>query len=347
MLAVGAFAPLQHFMGKADYQRVLTEMHLDSGELFPLPITLPLQESHLQNGVEEVCLTGEGGKPLAILQIEEVYPYDPLREARLVFGTTDVKHPLVAEMTSWGELYVSGPMQVLDLPQHRKFGGLCMTPAQVRLRLDELGLKRVVAFQTRNPMHRIHEELTKRAAEQVSGGLLIHPVVGLTKPGDVATEQRVRVYRTLVQKYFNPKRTLLSLLPLAMRLAGPREALWHAIIRRNYGATHLIVGRDHAGPGKNGQGEPFYSPYEAQLILEQYCEETGIIPVAYKEWVYLPDEDRYEEAGKVPKGARIFSISGSQVRKDYLAKGKRLPAWFTRPEVADILQGNGTPNPLS
>jgi len=187
-------------------------------------------------------------------------------------------------------------------------------------------------------MHRIHEELTKRAAEEVGGSLLVHPVVGLTKPGDVDHYTRVRVYRTLVENYYDPQRTLLSLLPLAMRMAGPREALWHAIIRRNHGATHFIIGRDHAGPGKDSNGNPFYGPYEAQLMLTQYGNELGVQPVEFKELVYLADEARYEEQNKVEEGASIFSISGTQVREDYLAKGKMLPEWFTRKETAEILQ---------
>jgi sulfate adenylyltransferase len=187
-------------------------------------------------------------------------------------------------------------------------------------------------------MHRIHEELTKRAAEEVRGSLLIHPVVGLTKPGDVDHYTRVRVYRTLAENYYDQSRTLLSLLPLAMRMAGPREALWHAIIRRNHGATHFIIGRDHAGPGKDSKGIPFYGPYEAQLMLAQYAGEVGVEPIEFKELVYLADEERYEEQNKVPEGTRIFSISGTQVRDDFLAKGKMLPEWFTRPETAEILQ---------
>ncbi len=196
----------------------------------------------------------------------------------------------------------------------------------------------MVAFQTRNPMHRIHEELTKRAAEEVDGSLLIHPVVGMTKPGDVDHYTRVRVYRALVENYYDPNRTLLSLLPLAMRMAGPREALWHAIIRRNYGANHFIIGRDHAGPGNDSQGKPFYGPYEAQTMMAQYADEIGVKPVEFKELVYLADEERYEEVNKVPEGAHVFTISGTQVREDYLAKGKLLPEWFTRKETAEILQ---------
>jgi len=201
-----------------------------------------------------------------------------------------------------------------------------------------MSFDKVVAFQTRNPMHRIHEELTKRAAEEVDGSLLIHPVVGLTKPGDVDHYTRVRVYRTLVEHYYDPNRTILSLLPLAMRMGGPREALWHAIIRRNHGATHFIIGRDHAGPGKDSNGNPFYGPYEAQMMLAQYSDEIGVQPIEFKELVYLADEERYEEGSNVPEGARIFSISGTEVRENYLAKGEILPEWFTRKETAEILK---------
>jgi sulfate adenylyltransferase len=187
-------------------------------------------------------------------------------------------------------------------------------------------------------MHRIHEELTKRAADSVQGSLLIHPVVGLTRPGDVDHYTRVRVYRALMDNYYDPKRTVLSLLPLAMRMAGPREALWHAIIRRNYGANHLIIGRDHAGPGNDSRGQAFYGPYEAQAMVAQYAEETGVKPLEFKAMVYLADEERYEETDKVPENVRTFSISGTQVRDEYLSKGKLLPEWFTRMETAEILQ---------
>jgi sulfate adenylyltransferase len=241
-------------------------------------------------------------------------------------------------MGTWGKVYVSGALKVIDLPKYHDFKELRKTPAQVREQLSLLGYDKVVAFQTRNPMHRIHEELTKRAADEVNGSLMIHPVVGLTKPGDVDHYTRVRIYRTLVEHYYDPKRTYLSLVPLAMRMAGPREALWHAIVRRNYGATHFIIGRDHAGPGKDSNGKPFYGPYEAQLMLGQYGDEVGVQPIEFKELVYLADEERYEEGPKAPDTARIFSISGTQVREDYLSKGELLPDWFTRPETADILQ---------
>jgi sulfate adenylyltransferase len=194
-----------------------------------------------------------------------------------------------------------------------------------------------VAFQTRNPLHRVHEELTKRAADAVGGALLIHPAVGMTRPGDVDHYSRVRGYQAVVERYYDPRRTLLSLIPLAMRLAGPREALWHAIIRRNYGASHFIVGRDHAGPGVDSQGRPFYGPLEAQELVARYADEIGVQMVPFEELVYLPDEDRYVEISAKPPGARVLSISGSQVREEYLARGRPLPTWFTRPETAAIL----------
>lgn len=338
LLATGGYSPLDRFMGKADYERVLTEMRLKNGTLFPIPITLPLDEGALPTWGEAITLSDARSNPIAIMQIEEVYHWDPQREARLVLGTTDSRHPLVSEMNTWGKVYVSGALKVIDLPKYHDFVDLRLTPAQVRERLAAMGYENVVAFQTRNPMHRIHEELTKRAAEEVNGSLLIHPVVGLTKPGDVDHYTRVRVYRTLVENYYDPKRTMLSLLPLAMRMAGPREAVWHAIIRRNFGATHFIIGRDHAGPGKDGNGNPFYGPYEAQMMLAQYGEEIGVHPIEFKELVYLADEERYEESSKVAEGARIFSISGTEVREEYLGKGKILPEWFTRRETAEILQ---------
>ena len=247
LLASGAFSPLDRFMGKADYERVLTEMRLTDGMLFPIPITLPVDEDALPSWGEQITLSDSRNNTIAVMQIEEVYHWDELREPRLALGTTDPRHPLVSEMNTWGNVYISGALKVIDLPKYHDFVDLRLTPAQTRAYLSSLGNKNVVAFQTRNPLHRIHEELTKRAAEEINGSLLIHPVVGLTKPGDVDHYTRVRVYRTMVERYYDPQRTLLSLVPLAMRMAGPREALWHAIIRRNYGATHFIIGRDHAG----------------------------------------------------------------------------------------------------
>lgn len=337
LLATGGFSPLDRFMGKADYERVLEEMRLSNGVLFPLPITLSVNESDLSGVGDRIVLRDARNNLIAIMNLEEVYKWNPDTEARLALGTTDPRHPLVSEMSRWGNAYISGALRVLNLPPYYDFIDLRHTPAQVRGILEEMGFEHVVAFQTRNPLHRIHEELTKRAAEEVGGSLLIHPVVGLTKPGDVDHYTRVRIYRTLVENYYDPERTVLSLLPLAMRMAGPREALWHAIIRRNHGATHFIIGRDHAGPGNDSTGKPFYGPYEAQDLLTQHADEIGVKPVPFKELLYVADTGEYVEASQVPSGAKVISISGTQVREDYLAKGRLLPEWFTRKETAEIL----------
>lgn len=338
LLAVGAFSPLDRFMGKDDYESVLHTMRLKRDLLFPLPITLPVDESALKQAHDRIVLRDSRNNLIAIMGIEEVFDRDSETEGRLALGTTDPRHPLVSEMITWGSKYISGPLQVLNLPRYFDFVDLRRTPVQVRALLEQMGHENVVAFQTRNPMHRIHEELTKRAADEVNGSLLIHPVVGMTKPGDIDHYTRVRTYRTLVEKYYDPNRTLLSLLPLAMRMAGPREALWHAIIRRNYGANHFIVGRDHAGPGKDSTGKPFYGPYDAQELLAQYADEIGVRMLPFKELLYLEEQGRYEEAHQVPAGARVANISGTQVREEYLTQGKPLPEWFTRRETADILR---------
>lgn len=336
LLAVGAFSPLDRFMGKADYESVMHNMRLADGTLFPMPITLTVAEAELPKS-DRVVLRDVHNNAFAIMDIEETYKWDPQTEAQLVLGSTDPRHPLVSEMIRWGNLCISGRLQVFDLPSYSDFTELRRTPAEVRALLESMGNHNVVFFQTRNPMHRIHEELTKRAAEQIQGSLVIHPVVGLTKPGDVDHYTRVRVYRSLVENYYDKNKTVLSLLPLAMRMAGPREAVWHAIIRRNYGATHFIVGRDHAGPGKDGSGKPFYGPYDAQELLSKHEDEVGVKMVPFKELVYLADEERYVEAGQEPEGAKILNISGTQVRDDYLAKGNYLPEWFTRRETSAIL----------
>jgi len=337
LLATGAFSPLDRFMGEADYRRVLEEMRLANGILFPIPITLPVSEAGLDWIGRWIALRSPANDLLAVMLVEECYEWDRSVEAMQVCRTTDNRHPLVAEMASWGRIYISGLLRVVNLPKHYDFEGLRYTPAEVRSLLGLMGHRNVVAFQTRNPIHRAHEELTNRAADQVGGALLLHPVVGLTKPGDVDHYTRVRTYRVLVEKYYDSRRTLLSLLPLAMRLAGPREAVWHAIIRRNYGATHFIVGRDHASPGRDSRGKPFYGPYEAQSLVAQFAPEIGVTIVPYNEMVYLPDEDRYEELPRVPRGKRWVSISGSSVRNDFLANGRPLPPSSTRPEVAAVL----------
>jgi len=337
LLACGAFSPLDGFMGQADHERVVAEMRLQGGALFPIPITLPVESTDGLHLDAEVALRSANNDPLAVLTIEEIYPWDPAAIARQVLGTTDVRHPLVAEMGRWGRFNVAGRLRVLRLPPRYDFRELRLGPAEVRAALAARGHANVVAFQTRNPLHRVHEELTKRATEAVDGTLLLHPSVGMTKPGDVDHYTRVRTYRALTERYYAPDRVLLALLPLAMRMAGPREALWHALIRRNYGANHFVVGRDHASPGRDSRGQPFYGPYDAQEVVARYQDELGVRMVPFQELVYLPDEDRYEEVDKVPAGSRTASISGTQVREAFLNRGRLLPDWFTRPETAAIL----------
>jgi sulfate adenylyltransferase len=265
MIATGAFSPLDRFMGKTDYERVLDEMRLADGTLFPLPITLTANPADLPGVGSQVVLRNALNDVIAIMTLEEVYSWDAEKEARLAYGTDDARHPMVSEMARWGKVCISGAMKIINLPKYFDFVELRQTPAEVRTTLEAMGHDNVVAFQTRNPMHRIHEELTRRAAEKVGGSLLIHPVVGMTKPGDVDHYTRVRVYKALLENYYDKNSTALSLLPLAMRMAGPKEALLHAIIRRNHGANHFIVGRDHAGPGNDSSGKPFYTPSSAVI----------------------------------------------------------------------------------
>ena len=338
LLATGGFSPLDRFLNRADYERVVAEMRLADGTLVPIPITLPVADDAPVAVGEDVVLRGPHTEILAVMTVEEIYEWDREEAAIGVFGTCDTKHPLVAEMAGWGRRSISGPMRVISTGTPWDFRDLRCTPAEVRNALQELGHGNVVAFQTRNPMHRAHEELVRRAIEAVDGVLLLHPSVGMTKPGDVDHYTRVRTYRALAQKHFPPGRVLLSLLPLAMRMAGPREALWHAIIRRNFGANHFIVGRDHASPGGG-----FYGPYDAQELVASHEAEIGMTMIPFRELVYVAGEDRYEEASRVPAGAETRSISGTQVRDDFLGAGRPLPEWFTRPEVAAILAESHPP----
>ena len=337
LLATGAFSPLARFMGAEDYQSALATQRLTSGAIFPIPITLPVEPSRQWGLDQQVALRNARNELLAVLRIEEIYHWDLPQAAQMVCGTQDPRHPLVAEMHHWGKVHLTGEILLIQPPSRYDFQELRLTPCQTRTRLEALGRRNVVAFQTRNPLHRAHEELTRRAVESLDGVLLLHPAVGMTKPGDVDHYTRVRTYRALADYYYNPNRIVLALLPLAMRLVGPREALWHALIRRNYGANHLIVGRDHASPGLNSKGCPFYDPYQAQEVVKEHAAELGVQAVPFRELVYLPDEDRYEERSKVPAGTTIAVISGTEARRQYLDRGRPLPAWFTRPEVAKIL----------
>ncbi len=337
LLATGAFSPLDKFMSSADYNRVLEEMRLASGHLFSIPITLPVSGDELFKLDHEVALLDSRNEIVATMVVEEVYDWDLGTTAHHVFGTNDERHPLVAEMHRWGRRNISGQLKVLRLPVHFDFRELRLTPAQTRDRLQASGFENVVAFQTRNPLHRAHEEMTKRAIEEVNGILLLHPVVGMTKPGDIDHFTRVRTYKALAENYYDSDRILLSLLPLAMRLAGPREAIWHALIRRNYGANHMIIGRDHASPGNDSKGNPFYEPYAAQELVQKFEPELGVKVAPFGEFVYLPEEDRYEDTRTLTGQVTAARISGTQGREWYRDGNTQLPSWFARPEVADLI----------
>ncbi len=337
LMATGAFSPLDRFMGSRDYRRVVEEMRLADGTLFPIPLTLPAEHFDGLGLDKEIALRGPQNEILAILNVEEIYQWDYRNEAVNVYGTLDTRHPLVSEMTNWGPLNLSGRLRIIDLPKHYDFNHLRRTPAQVRDLLSSLGYENVVVFQTRNPMHRSHEELTKKAMEIVHGSLLLHPTIGITRPGDIDYYTRVRCIQALVDNHYDQKRVLFSIFPLAMRLAGPREALWHMIIRRNYGANYFIIGRDHASPGKDSSGKPFYGPYDAQELASKHEQELEMKTVLFQEFVYVKEDERYEEVNKVEQGKTIMNISGTDIRENYLQNGKVLPDWYTRSEVAEIL----------
>jgi sulfate adenylyltransferase len=344
LLLSGGFSPLRGFMTRADYEKTCCEMRLADGTLWPIPITLDVTEE-LARSIgpgSTVALRDPEGVMLAALRVEEVWEPDRAAEAQMVFGTTSRVHPgvdhLLGRTRPW---YVGGKLEGVQLPVHYDFRALRLTPAELRAEFIRLGWRRVVAFQTRNPMHRAHQELTFRAAKKVGANLLINPSVGMTKPGDVEYYVRVRCYQSMLHRY--PANTVkLALLPLAMRMAGPREALWHAIIRKNHGCSHLIVGRDHAGPGNDADGKPFYGPYDAQESLREHEKELGVTMVPFQMMVYLEDQDRYMPEDEVPSGARTLNISGTDLRRR-LTEGREIPSWFTFPEVARELQRSYPP----
>jgi sulfate adenylyltransferase len=342
LLATGGFSPLDRFMGQPDYERVLAEMRLSDGTLFPIPITLPCEAFPGLQLDAEIALADEQNELLAVIRVEEIFPWDKEKEALLAYGTNDLRHPLVAEMNSWGKLKVSGALRVVNLPRHYDFRSLRMTPAQVRKKLEGMGRANVVAFQTRNPLHRAHEEMMLRAGREVDGTLLLHPVVGMTRAGDIDHYTRVRTYKSLLQHFADPDRIMLSLLPLAMRMAGPREALWHALIRRNFGASHFIVGRDHASPGFDSSGAPFYQPYAAQELVAEHSTELGIQLIRFSELAYFPAERIYGEVS--PTSAKdAVHLSATNIREKYLQTGLPVPDWYMRPEVARILAHSSPP----
>jgi sulfate adenylyltransferase len=339
LLLSGAFSPLEGFLGRRDYDRVVEESRLADGTLWPIPITLDVDEAfaaQLSTG-SEVALRDSQGVPLAVLEVHDVYWPDRLQEAKRVFGSTDRLHPGVAELLDRTKpVALGGRVRGIQHPAHYDFGELRDTPRSLRDWFVANGWSRIVAFQTRNPMHRAHRELTQRAAQQVGAKLLIQPSVGRTKPGDVDHYTRVRCIRALLPHY--PADSVkLSLLPLAMRMGGPREALWHAIIRKNYGASHFIVGRDHAGPGKDSSGRPFYGPFDAQVLLEQHQAELGIRIVPFPAMVYAANRDSYLPSTEVTADDEVRDISGTQLR-EHLHEGSEIPAWFSFPDVVKILR---------
>lgn len=337
MLTVGGFSPLNGFMSKADLESVLDTMRLADGTLFPVPVTLSIDDVEGMNIGDDVALRDVRNEILAVMSLEDVFEWDREKFAACLLGTTDTRHPLAAEMQSWGRFCIAGDIRVIKLPEYHDFQELRLTPLAARERLAMLGRANVVAFQTRNPMHRAHEIMTQRAIEMTGGTLLLHPAVGMTKDGDIDYFTRVRTYKAATELCYPQNRVLLSLVPLAMRMAGPREAVWHAIIRRNYGASHFIVGRDHASPGNDGRGLPFYPPYAAQELAQDFSDEIGVKILSFNELAYDPESGDYVEFGVRESGKKVIALSGTQMREEYLEKGRNLPEWYARKEITDIL----------
>ena len=344
LLMNGAFSPLSGFMTREDYESVCARMRLADGTLWPMPITLDVSDEFAE-GVSEgdrIALRDAEGVMLAVLTVRDKWQPDKAAEAQQVFGTTNVEHPGVAYlMNRAGSTYLGGDIEGLTLPIHYDYKSLRLSPKDTRKMFQDAGWSRVVAFQTRNPMHRAHQELTLRAAEEVGGHLLIQPVVGMTKPGDVDHFTRVRCYQALLDHY--PEGVgQLALLNLAMRMGGPREAVWHAIIRKNHGCTHFVVGRDHAGPGSDSNGNPFYGPYDAQELMQECADDLGVEMVPFRLMVYVPGQDAYMPVDEVPEGTETRSISGTELRTR-LAEGGEIPEWFTFPAVAKELRKSHRP----
>ncbi|KAK0455001.1 hypothetical protein EV421DRAFT_1944292 [Armillaria borealis] len=347
LITNGGFSPVEGFMTEKDYQSVVDTLHLANGVLFPIPITLDvsgevINRLSIQPGSRLSLRDPRDEEPLAIITVEDIYKPDRVKEAIQVFGADDPAHPSVSYLRRRvQDFYIGGKLQAIQAPAHFDYVALRFTPAELRSHFKKLSWRKVVAFQTRNPMHRAHRELTVRAARQRQANVLIHPVVGLTKPGDVDHYTRVRVYEAIMAKYPNGMGHL-ALLPLAMRMAGPREAVWHAIIRKNFGATHFIVGRDHAGPGKNSQGKDFYGPYDAQDLVTKYEEELQIEMVPFQQMTYLPSTDEYQPADEVPKGVQTLDISGTELRRR-LKTGAQIPDWFSYDAVVKTLRESYPP----
>ncbi|MEW6474716.1 MAG: sulfate adenylyltransferase [Actinomycetota bacterium] len=340
LLMTGAMAPLTGFLGRADYESVCDRMRLADGVLWPMPITLdvPAEVAERLAPGDGLALRERAGSLLGVLWVEDVWAPDLRAEAEAVFRTTSDAHPGVVHLFERTHpFYVGGRVEGVRRPFSPDFGRRQPGPLEVRAEFARRGWDRVVAFHTRNPMHRAHFELTRQAAESVGAALLLHPVVGMTKPGDVDPVTRIRCYQALMHRY--PKgRAMLAAIPMAMRMSGPRDSLWNAILRATFGCTHYIVGRDHASPGPDHDGRPFYEPYEAQEILFRHEAETGIATVAFPALTYAPALDRYVPVDEVPAGVETRSVSGTELRA-LLASGGEIPEWITFSEVAAVLRG--------
>ena len=344
LLMNGGFNPLKGFLGQADYDAVVEKMRLADGKLWPMPINLDVSEKFAA-GVEvgqDIALRDQEGVILATMTVTDKWVPNKAREAEMVYGADDSAHPAVNYLhNTAGSVYLGGPVTGIQQPVHYDFRGRRDTPNELRALFRKLGWRRVVAFQTRNPLHRAHQELTFRAAKEAQANLLIHPVVGMTKPGDVDHFTRVRCYEAVLDKY-PASTTSMSLLNLAMRMGGPREAVWHGLIRANHGCTHFIVGRDHAGPGKNSKGKDFYGPYDAQTLFKEHEEEIGLEMVDFKHMVYVQEKAQYYPVNEVPEGDTILDISGTELRRR-LVEGIDIPDWFSFPEVVRELRRTRPP----
>lgn len=344
LLLNGAFSPLDGFLTQAEYRSVLDTMRLPNKVLWPMPINLDVTEKFAEDVKigDQIALRDPEGVLIATLDVSDLWRPDRAAEAQAVFGTTDTAHPAVNFLLNRSNpVYLGGKLRGVEAPTHYDFRGLRHSPAELRAQFKKLGWRKVVAFQTRNPLHRAHQELTFRAAREHEANLLIHPVVGLTKPGDVDHYTRVRCYEAVLGEY--PEQTTsLSLLNLAMRMGGPREAVWHAIIRKNYGCTHFIVGRDHAGPGNNSQGKPFYGPYDAQELMREHEHELDITMVPFQEMVYVEDMAQYVPINETTKDQKILNISGTEFRRR-LQEGLEIPDWFSYPNVVAELRKSYPP----
>ena len=346
LLMNGGFNPRKGFHTEADYNGVVETMRTADGHLWPIPITLDVNENFAQ-GLEigqDIALRDQEGVILATMTVTDRWEPNKSHEAKMVFGADDSAHPAVNYLHNQaGNIYLGGPITGIQQPVHYDFRGSRDTPNELRAYFRKMGWRKVVAFQTRNPLHRAHQELTFRAAREAQANLLIHPVVGMTKPGDVDHFTRVRCYEAVLDKYPSAT-TSMSLLNLAMRMAGPREAIWHGLIRKNHGCTHFIVGRDHAGPGKNAAGEDFYGPYDAQDLFRQHQEEMGIQMVDFRHMVYVQERAQYEPADEIADkdNVTILNISGTELRRR-LQEGLEIPEWFSFPEVVAELRRTRPP----